>query len=180
MIKDAHKVSKIIGWPGKPDIKVKMRLLTLSETRISKVQNQQEFKKDGLEIGSHNWADYREQECVHGMWRILLDPETDKPIFNSAEDLRSFCTTDELNAISAEYNAFADAVDPLSHRLDRIVFEVELLESQRQIVERLNRIGLEHHRRIKIRMRVVIIAAIVVNQPANRKHFRRRRRDFRR
>ena len=123
MIKDAHKVSKIIGWPGKPDIKVKMRLLTLSETRISKVQNQQEFKKDGLEIGSHNWADYREQECVHGMWRILLDPETDKPIFNSAEDLRSFCTTDELNAISAEYNAFADENDPSLDRLSNEDYE---------------------------------------------------------
>lgn len=111
-IKNAHQARRVIDWPGNPKIKVEMRLLTLSESWKAKVDNQQEFKHDGLDIGVHNLADYREQEAVHGMWRIFSDPKTGQRIFKSAEDMRSFCTTDELTALCAAYNAFADDCDP--------------------------------------------------------------------
>ena len=73
-IKASRSVRRIIGWPGRPEIKIEMRLLNLSESRLAKVENQQEFKRDGIEIGMHNLADYREQEAVHGMWRVFTDP----------------------------------------------------------------------------------------------------------
>lgn len=117
-IKEAHKVRRVISWPGRPDVKVEMRLLTLSEARRAKVDNQLEFKKDGIDIAMHNLADYREQEAVHGMWRVFCDPETGNRIFKSAEDMRLFCTTDELTALCAAYNAFADEMDPNVDKLD--------------------------------------------------------------
>ena len=61
-IKASHDVFKDIEWPGVPGVKVRMRLLTVSEARKAKVDNQQEFNRDGIEIGMQNLADYREQK----------------------------------------------------------------------------------------------------------------------
>lgn len=123
MIKSSHDVFKDIEWPGIPGVNVRMRLLTVSEARKAKVDNQQEFKRDGIEIGMQNLADYREQEAVHGMWRAFSDPETGKPIFSSAEHLRTLCTNDELKALSDAYNAFSDENDPNLEKLTDEEFE---------------------------------------------------------
>lgn len=112
MIKDAHAVRKVIEWPGVPSVKVQMRLLNASEARLSKVANQQEFKRDGIDIGVQNLADYREQEAIHGLWQVFSDPETGKPLFKSAEEMRTVCTNDEITALCNAYNAFADENDP--------------------------------------------------------------------
>ena len=122
-IKNAHEVTKDIEWPGIPEVKVRMRLLTVSEARKAKVENQQEFKRDGIDIGVQNLADYREQEAVHGMWRAFSDPETGKPIFRSAEHMRSLCTNDELKALCDAYNAFSDELDPNLEKLSDEEFE---------------------------------------------------------
>lgn len=111
-IKASHDVRRVVSWPGRTDIKVEIRLLSLSEARKAKVDNQLEFKNDGIEISMHNLADYREQEAVHGMWRAFYNPETGERIFRSAEHLRNFCTPDELKKLCDEYNAFAEANDP--------------------------------------------------------------------
>ena len=116
-IKNAHEVTKDIEWPGIPEVKVRMRLLTVSESRKAKVDNQQEFKRDGIEIGMQNLADYREQEAVHGMWRAFSDPATGKPVFTSAEHMRTLCTNDELKALCDVYNAFSDENDPNLEKL---------------------------------------------------------------
>ena len=135
-IKDSHKARRVIDWPGKPGVKVEMRLLNLSEARKAKVENQLEFKKDDIEIGMHNLADYREQEAVHGMWRVFTDPTTGKRIFNSAEDMRSFCTTDELTALCAAYNTFADENDPNLSKLDESEMQdlVEVLKKTPDLI----------------------------------------------
>ena len=100
-----------------------MRLLTVSEARKAKVDNQQEFKRDGIEIGMQNLADYREQEAVHGMWRAFSDPDTGKPVFTSAEHMRTLCTNDELKALCDAYNAFTDENDPNLEKLTDEEFE---------------------------------------------------------
>jgi hypothetical protein len=123
MIKSSHDVFKDIEWPGIPGLKVRMRLLTVSEARKAKVDNQQEFKRDGLEVGGENWADYREQEAVHGMWRAFSDPETGKPVFRNAEHMRTLCTNDELKALCDAYNAFSDENDPNLEKLTDEEFE---------------------------------------------------------
>lgn len=122
-IKNAHEATKDIEWPGISEVKVRMRLLTVSEARKAKVDNQQEFKRDGINVGAENWADYREQEAVHGMWRAFSDPETGKPIFRSAEHMRSLCTNDELKALCDAYNAFSDELDPNLEKLSDEEFE---------------------------------------------------------
>lgn len=123
MIKDCRKVTRIIGWPGRPDIKIKMRLLTISESREAKIENQKEFKRDGIDIAYHNIADYREQESVHGMWRVFTDVDTGERLFKSAEQMRLVCTNDELTALCNAYNAFADENDPNVDRLSDEDFE---------------------------------------------------------
>lgn len=122
-IKNAHEATKDIEWPGIPGVNVRMRLLTVSEARKAKVDNQQEFKRDGIEIGAQNFADYREQEAVHCMWRAFSDPETGKPIFRNAEHMRTLCTNDELKALSDAYNAFSDENDPNLEKLTDEEFE---------------------------------------------------------
>lgn len=122
-IKASHDVFKDIEWPGVPGVKVRMRLLTVSESRQAKVDNQQEFKRDGIEIGMQNLADYREQEAVHGMWRAFSDPATGKPVFTSAEHMRTLCTNDELKALCDAYNAFSDENDPNLEKLSDEEFE---------------------------------------------------------
>ena len=116
-IRSSHDVFKDIAWPGVPGVTVRMRLLTVSEARQAKVDNQQEFKRDGIEIGMQNLADYREQEAVHGMWRAFSDPATGKPVFTSAEHMRTLCTNDELKALCDAYNAFSDENDPNLEKL---------------------------------------------------------------
>lgn len=111
-IKTSHDIKRTVSWPGCPDVKVEIRLLSLSDARKAKVDNQLEFKHDGIEIAMHNLADYREQEAVHGMWRAFYNPATGERIFRNAEHLRSFCTPDELKKLCDEYNAFAEANDP--------------------------------------------------------------------
>ena len=122
-IKSSHDVFKDIEWPGVPGVTVRMRLLTVSEARQAKVDNQQEFKRDGIEIGMQNLADYREQEAVHGMWRAFSDPATGKPVFTSAEHMRTLCTNDELKALCDAYNAFSDENDPNLEKLSDEEFE---------------------------------------------------------
>jgi hypothetical protein len=102
----------IIEWPGRPDIKIGMRLLSVSETRQAKIENQKEFKAAGLDIAVHNLADYRAQEAAHAMWRAFYDPGTRKELFHSVHQLRSFCTDDELTALANAYNTFAESNDP--------------------------------------------------------------------
>lgn len=111
-IKSSHDVRRVVCWPGRPDIKIEIRLLSLSDARNAKVDNQLEFKKDGIDVAMHNLADYREQEAVHGMWRAFYNLDTGERIFRSAEHLRSFCTPDELKKLCDEYNAFAESCDP--------------------------------------------------------------------
>ena len=123
-IKAAHDVKRIVNWPGRPDIQIEIRLLSLSETRKAKVENQLEFKHDGIEIAMHNLSDYREQEAVHGMWRAFYNVDTGKRIFCSAEHLRSFCTPDELKTLCDEYNAFAESCDPSPEKLSEESFDV--------------------------------------------------------
>lgn len=123
MIKDAHTVRKVIEWPGVPSVKVQMRLLNASEARLSKVANQQEFKRDGIDIGVQNLADYREQEAIHGLWQVFSDPETCKPLFKSAEEMRTVCTNDEITALCNAYNAFADENDPNLDKLSDDEFD---------------------------------------------------------
>lgn len=122
-IKTAHDVKRVIGWPGHEDIKVEMHLLNMSESRQSKIDNQLEFKKDGVDIAVHNLADYREQEALHGMWRAFYDPSTGKRIFKSAEEMRLYCTPDELTALCSAYNQFADELDPNVNMLSDEEFE---------------------------------------------------------
>ena len=102
-IKNAHEATKDIEWPGIPGLKVRMRLLTVSEARKAKVDNQQEFKRDGIDIGVQNLADYREQE--------------------NAEHMRTLCTNDELKALCDAYNAFSDENDPNLEKLTDEEFE---------------------------------------------------------
>lgn len=123
MIKDAHTVRKVIEWPGVPYVKVQMRLLNASEARLSKVANQQEFKREGIDIGMQNLADYREQEAIHGLWQVFSDPETGKPLFKSAEEMRTVCTNDEITALCNAYNAFADENDPNLDKLSDDEFD---------------------------------------------------------
>lgn len=105
------------GWPGKPDVKVAVRLLSASESRKARIAAQKEFKDAGLEIGMHNMADFRAQEAAHGLWVSLVDPINDNPLFRSAEDLRAFCTDDELSALADEYNALCEECDPRVHEM---------------------------------------------------------------
>jgi hypothetical protein len=111
-IKTSHDVRRVVNWPGRPDIKIEIRLLSLSEARKAKVDNQLEFKKDGIAVEWYNAADYREQEAAHGMWRAFYNVDTGERIFRSAEHLRSFCTPDELKKLCDEYNAFSEECDP--------------------------------------------------------------------
>lgn len=111
-IKTTHDVKRIVSWPGRSDIQIEIRLSSLSDTRKAKVDNQLEFKRDGIEIAMHNLADYREQEAAHVLWRAFYNVDTGERIFRSAEHLRSFCTPDELKKLCDEYNAFAEECDP--------------------------------------------------------------------
>lgn len=111
-IKASHDVKRVVSWPGRPDIKIEIRLLTLSDARKAKVDNQLEFKHDGIEVAWYNQADYREQEAAHGMWRAFYNVDTGERIFRSAEHLRSFCTPDELKKLCDEFNAFVEECDP--------------------------------------------------------------------
>ena len=111
-IKTTHDVKRIVSWPGRSDIQIEIRLLSLSDIRKAKVDNQLEFKRDGIEIAMHNLADYREQEAAHGMWRAFYNVDTGERIFRSAEHLRSFCTPDELKKLCDEFNAFVEECDP--------------------------------------------------------------------
>jgi hypothetical protein len=115
-----------IAWPGKPEVKVGLRLLSASESRKAKVENQQEFKRDGIDVAVHNLADYRMQEAAHGLWRAIIDLETKKPVFGSAEQLREFCTDDEFAKLVAEYNAFSESEDPNIEDLSKEDFEALL------------------------------------------------------
>ena len=105
------------GWPGKPEVKVAVRLLSASESRKARIAAQKEFNDAGLEIGMHNMADFRAQEAAHGLWVSLIDPISNTPLFRSAEDLRAFCTDDELSALANEYNALCEEYDPRVHEM---------------------------------------------------------------
>lgn len=100
------------GWPGKPEVKVAVRLLSAKETRKARIDAQVEFKEAGLEIGVHNMSDFRAQEAAHGLSVALIEPQTGKSLFRSVEDLRSFCSDDELAALADVYNALCEECDP--------------------------------------------------------------------
>ena len=80
-IKADGPVKKTISWPNREDIQVVLKLLNASESRLSKIENQQELKAVGIEVAMHNLGDYRASEAAHGMWRAILDPTTLEPVF---------------------------------------------------------------------------------------------------
>ncbi len=57
------------------------------------------------------------QEAIHGLWRVILDPETRKPVFRSAEHMREYCTDGVITAFVILYNAFAGECDPNTKEL---------------------------------------------------------------
>jgi len=99
-------------WPGKPGVRVAVRLLSAEETRKARFENQQEFDAAKVDVSIHNLTDYRAQEAAHGLWKALIDPATGLPLFSSVEKLRSFVSDDELSFLSKEYNALCDFCDP--------------------------------------------------------------------
>lgn len=99
------------GWPGKPDVKVAVRLLSAKEITSAKFNNQREFKQSGIDIAIHNLPDYREQEADHILWRALVDLDG-KKLFSSVDDFRGFCSREETAALSREYNVLSEECDP--------------------------------------------------------------------
>lgn len=105
LIKADGPVIKIISWPKRDDVKVAIKVLSASESRMAKIDNQQEFKKAGIEISMHNLGDYRSSEAAHGMWRSILDSSTNEPIFKSVEAFRDFLTDDEISYFVNQYKS---------------------------------------------------------------------------
>jgi len=103
---------KDITWPGRDEVKIRLRLLTVSEGREAQVQNEQEFTAAKVRVEMYNLNVYRAQEAACGLAKVILDPATDKPLFRSADHLRSFVTDDELKALSDAYNAFSEEQNP--------------------------------------------------------------------
>lgn len=105
-------------WPGKPGVKVGLRLLSAKENTGSKFANQREFKTSDIDIAIHNLPDYKEQEADHILWKALYDPATGKAIFSSVDAFRGFCTREEVSALAFEYNALSEECDPKLDDLD--------------------------------------------------------------
>ena len=104
------------GWPGKPDVKVAVRLLSATETLKARTAVHNEFKDAGLDMVAHLDV-FRAQEAAHGLCMALIDPSDNKPLFRSVADLRDFVSDDELAALSNEYNILCEECDPRIHEL---------------------------------------------------------------
>lgn len=104
------------GWPGKPDVKVAVRLLSAAESLKARVAVQKEFKDSGLDLAL-NIEPFRAQEAAHGLCMALIDPVDGKSLFRSVEDLRAFVFDDELAALADEYNVLCEECDPRIHEM---------------------------------------------------------------
>jgi hypothetical protein len=100
-----------ISWPGNPDVKLRVRILSAMEITDARFENQQEFKSRGVDVAVHNLPDYREQEADHALWRALLDSDGNR-IFSSADDFRKFCSREEIKVFADEYTALSAECDP--------------------------------------------------------------------
>lgn len=104
------------GWPGKPEVKVAVRLLSAAESHKARIAVQKEFKDAGLDL-SINVESFRAQEAAHGLCMALFNPADDRPLFRNVEDLRAFVTDDELAALADEYNVLCEECDPRIHEM---------------------------------------------------------------
>jgi len=103
---------KDIDWPGREDVRIRLRLLPVSEGRKARILNEQEFAAAKIKVEFHNLNDFRAQEAAFALAKAILDPSTDEPLFRSADHLRAFVTDDELGALSKAYNTFSEEENP--------------------------------------------------------------------
>ncbi|MFA6688871.1 MAG: hypothetical protein WCS18_05265 [Sphaerochaetaceae bacterium] len=113
---------KTIQWPGYPDVRVTLRLLSASETREARLKNQEEWDKAKVEVTALNITDFKAQEAAHGLVKAILLEDGSAPVFRGVEQLRASVSDDELTALAQEYSNFADECDPsLTHMSDEDV-----------------------------------------------------------
>ena len=136
-IKADGPVKKTISWPNREDIQVVLKLLNASESRLSKIENQQELKAVGIEVAMHNLGDYRASEAAHGMWRAILDPTTLEPVFKNVDSLRAHLTDDEIAYFVTQYNAISVENDPNGDTLTDEQMEdvIELLKKKKYDIQ---------------------------------------------
>lgn len=102
-------------WPGEPELRFKMAVLSCSDIASARAAAFAYLKVDlGLEPDSTLNLDlYQDEVVTQILFRACRDPENpSEPFASDAADLRDSSTADERTALWDEYNDWRSSIDP--------------------------------------------------------------------
>jgi hypothetical protein len=96
-----------IGWPGKPDVRVRVCVLNSAEEQMASAGAYKRFEEIGMPINPLTVEEYNSEEVTQRLALALRDPSTGELAFDDASRLRDISTVGERLFLHAEYQALA-------------------------------------------------------------------------
>lgn len=103
---------KITTWPG-TDNAIGIRVLTQAENQAAEFATELLFKAKGIDFTAATVDAYQSEQNTQILARAIVDPETKKPMFKSADELRGLIGHPDVKAdLIEKYNAWQAECSP--------------------------------------------------------------------
>lgn len=139
-MRQGKRVFRDAQWPGDPDLKVKLAVLSCTEVQECHAQAVHRLQKElGLEPGATiNLPHLQDETLTQILARACRDAEDpSKPLASDPSDLRDSSTVDERFAMYDAYVQFQNEIDPAPETMS-----VELRQEIEALVKKKDRAGL--------------------------------------
>ena len=103
---------KIISWPGTKE-KIGIAILTEAEVQAAQFDTEALFKARDIAFSASTLEAYQSELNTQVLSRALVDPQTKKPLFKTAEELRGLIAHPDVKAnLTQEYTDWQTECSP--------------------------------------------------------------------
>ena len=122
IIKNGQKNYRETVWPG-TDEKILLRPPTEQDHLDASLGADMLYNSKKVGVHSANLTAYTADVSTRMLFKCILDPETEKPVFSSLNEFRSVLTPEIKDILEDEWDEFCDAVSPMPERLNDEEFD---------------------------------------------------------
>lgn len=140
-IKAGVKNDKLINFPGL-DVEVKIKVPTCQDSSDARLAADKIY--EGFSIGVHNADDYDFEKTVQLLYRCIIDPETNKPLFRNITEFRHSLTPEIIDYFDSELFSFQQDVSPNPNNMSDEEFDTLLERVKKNVKEELGNISSLH------------------------------------
>lgn len=114
------------------DIKIGLRLLTEQDHQEAGWAANAMLDKHDAELSAANADIFESEKATQLLMRFVIDPDTGRPVFPDAAEVRATLTRDERNALADAYYDFEREYSPTERTMDEAEFMALLTDVKKK------------------------------------------------